>query len=116
MERKFFGALRMGGAFVKFMIKDLEGQCKKYGSRAMRRRIEKELVKGVLSEELASLYLNKVEMVNEYLENQLNPKSFVAMETIPAGTKVEVRNGMVYPVQVTEQVDGVDYFYMIICV
>lgn len=76
-QQEFFRNLRRGGMFLQFVLKDINAQVKDNLNRSQRRRIQKELRKGIISRELAQLYLDKAQMINDYIEEKLNPPTEV---------------------------------------
>jgi hypothetical protein len=73
-QRKFFYNLRKGANFLKFIYNDIERQKKDHLNRAQRRRFEKELRKGNFSKELIEIYSARIEEIEKYIEEQMNPK------------------------------------------
>lgn len=73
-QKEFFFRMRQGGYFLKFIYNDIERQKKEHLNRPQRRRFEKELRKGVFSKELVEVYTAQIEQIEEFINQQINPK------------------------------------------
>ena len=70
--KKYYELLRSGALFIQFIRQDLK-ESKFKMNRHQRRRMERTLVKGELTEEIVNHYKNHVDKVLESVNRQLNP-------------------------------------------
>lgn len=73
-QRTMLRNLQVGAYTMKFIFQDINKQQKDTMNRHQRRRFQKELSKGVMSEELIQFYITNFEQALEYTENLLKLK------------------------------------------
>lgn len=73
-QQEYFKTLQRGAYFISFVHQDIEKMKKEQIDRSQRRRLAKDLRKGIFSKELVEVYMEKIEQINQYIEDQLNPK------------------------------------------
>jgi hypoxanthine phosphoribosyltransferase len=71
--QKYYGYLQMGAHFIQFIQQDLNKKRQQSWNRAMRRRMEKDLQKGEISEEIVNHYKNEVDRILVEIDNRLKP-------------------------------------------
>lgn len=70
---KYYNHLRCGLAFIQFVQSDLKNQANKM-NRATRRRLQKTVLKGELTEELINYYKERIDHVLKNVEERLAKK------------------------------------------
>lgn len=67
----YYSIVRSGQVFLEFVMKDLNNKVNSQYNRAERRRMQKDLKKGILSEEVITLYADRIDEITKYLGDQL---------------------------------------------
>ena len=72
--KRYYELLRTGAEFINFIRKDLRNQ-KEEMNRHARRRMEKSLIKGEITEEIVKHYAQNITNTIEKLDTYLNSKN-----------------------------------------
>jgi len=70
--QKYYELLRSGALFIQFVQQDIK-ESKFKMNRHQRRRMERTLVKGEITEEIVNHYRNQIDKILESVNRQLNP-------------------------------------------
>ena len=70
--QKYYEVLRSGALFIQFIQKDLK-ESKNKMNRHQRRRMEKSLIKGEITEEIVKHYQIQIDRILKAINRQLNP-------------------------------------------
>ena len=73
-KKKAFEEFKRGALLLKYILQDIEKQKRQQYNRTQRRRFEKELNKGYISKELFDHYSAQIDVISEWIDNQLAPK------------------------------------------
>ena len=81
-QNRLYTHIQQGGLFLRFIHNDLERQKREHFNRAGRRRLERELSKGVFSRELIETYYPKLEEITDYIQTELGLKNTATPEPV----------------------------------
>jgi len=70
--KKYYELLRSGALFIQFVQQDIK-ESKFKMNRHQRRRMERTLVKGEITEEIVNHYKNQIDKILKSVNRQLNP-------------------------------------------